>query len=417
MSPPRAGLLAWTAFTVGAVCWAASGLFLVLTRSLNAQTNWGASFLFNLLFGTMLLAFPVAGVLLATRRPANPIGWLLLAIGVWWGLAGLTSYADYGIRLHRVPAPGAATAAIVGSAMWVPAIGLTGTFLILLFPDGHLPGPRWRWVAGLSAFGIVAGTLSLILTPGVMSGNGYPRTVNPLGVDALASVVAAGKLTILLLPLTMVASAVSLVVRYRSSDAADRLQIKWLAAAAAVVAVIYLIAMPVSLAFSPASGPGPLWVSAIEDAALLSFGLIPVAIGVAVLRYRLYEIDVIIRRTLVYAALVAALALVYLGGITLIGWALRSATGQSGALAVTISTLGVVVAFRPMSTRIQRAVDRRFYRSRYDAARALRSFSTNLRRQTDLDEIERNVLAAVRGTVQPAHVSVWLRAGGERAGP
>jgi hypothetical protein len=183
-------------------------------------------------------------------------------------------------------------------------------------------------------------------------------------------VIGFAQIIILLIPVMMVASAASLVVRFRRSSGVERQQIKWLAAAAAAVAATYLVAMVASL-LTPAAVSGSRWVSALQNLALLSFGLIPVAIGIPVLRYRLYEIDVIIRKTLAYAVLIGALALVYLGGISSIGWVLRDVAGQSSTLAVTLSTLAVAAAFQPLRHRIQQAVDRRFYRESYDAQRTL----------------------------------------------
>jgi hypothetical protein len=214
---------------------------------------------------------------------------------------------------------------------------------------------------------------------------------------------------ILVVVAMMVASAASLVVRYRRSRGPERQQVKWLAAAAAGVAAVYAVVVPVGAVVDPSSQHTPAWLSVAQSASLLSFGLIPVAIVFAVLRYRLYEIDVIIRRTLVYAALVAVLAAVYLGGVTLVGGVLRTVAGGSGAIGVTVSTLLVAAAFQPLRARIQRAVDRRFYRGRYDAARTLESFSGRLREHVEIETVSGEVLDVVRQTLQPAHVSLWLR--------
>jgi hypothetical protein len=207
----------------------------------------------------------------------------------------------------------------------------------------------------------------------------------------------------------MVASAASLVVRFRRAHGPERQQLRWLAASAAAVAVIYAVVEPVSALVDSGSGQAPQWLTVAEDVALVSFALIPIAIVFAVLRYRLYEIDVIIRRTLVYAVLVAVLAAMYLGGVTLVGGILRGATGGSGALSVTLSTLAVAAAFQPLRGRIQRAVDRRFYRARYDASRTLEAFSGRLREQVDLETVTDEVLAVVRHTLQPAHATMWLK--------
>jgi hypothetical protein len=213
---------------------------------------------------------------------------------------------------------------------------------------------------------------------------------------------------VLVLAVTMVASAASLVVRFRRAGPVEREQVKWLAGAAGVSASIYLVDLCISVAAS-GSGAEPAWRVLIDDTFVVSLGLIPAAIGVAVLRYRLYEIDVIIRRTLVYAALVSVLALLYLAGVFGIQGAVRSVSGKSGTLAVTVSTLLVAAGFQPLRARIQRAVDHRFYRGRYDAARTLESFSGRLREQVDIEAVSGEVVDVVRQTLQPAHVSLWLR--------
>jgi hypothetical protein len=355
-----------------------------------------------------IITYPAAGWLIAARRPENPIGWLLLAIGASWGAGATSTYSDYTLKLHH-DLPGGALVAVVGAAFWMPAIGMTGTFLLLLFPDGHLPGRRWRYVAWASAVAMVAGLIYLVFRPGPLADAGYPGTENPAGIDALGPVLGVGWVAILVLVATMVASAASLVVRYRRARGVERQQVKWLAAAAAGVALVYAVVVPLGAVVDPSSQHTPTWLSAAQSVSLLSFGLIPVAIVFAVLRYRLYEIDVIIRRTLIYAVLVAVLAGLYLGGVTVVGGLLRTVTGGSGAVGVTVSTLAVAAAFHPLRRRIQRAVDHRFYRGRYNAARTLESFSGRLREQVEIEAVSGEVLHVVRETLQPAHVSLWLR--------
>ena len=316
-------------------------------------------------------------------------------------MADLTAYPDAGIHARPGNLPADITA-VLASCAWLPAIGLTGTFLILLFPDGRLPGRRWRWVGWTSAVSIAVGTLTIVLTPGKLDQTGYPDTMNPLGVDALAGVLDPLRLIILVVPMMMVASAVSLMVRYRRSAGLERQQLKWLAAAAATVAVTYLIVEPLSVFLDPNRDDAAALLLVAQEVALISFALIPAAIGAAILRYRLYENDVIIRRTLVFAALVATLAVVYLGGIAAVGWPLS-------ALAVTVSTLAVAAVFQPLRRRIQHAVDRRFYRRSYDAQAAVAGFSSRLREQVDLDAIAADLVDTTEATVSPRTVSVWLR--------
>ena len=404
--------LAWAVFAVTAVMWAVAIVTAWLTRDLPSSESLGsggADLVVGIATAVVLLAFPVAGVVIATRQPANPIGWILLAIGAGWGaLAGATGYADYGIRLHPGSLPAADIAAVLTVSVWAPPVGLTGTFLLLLFPDGRHPGARWRWIAYVGAAATAACTAAGLLDPDVLKDSPYAPTQNPIGVDALGGVIAVLDYAVLVLALTMVASAASLVVRFRGAGMVEREQVKWLAAAAGVSAWIYLVDLCISVVAGGA-GPEPVWRVLLDDAFVLSVGLIPVAIGIAVLRYRLYEIDVIIRRTLVYAALVSVLALLYFAIVYGIQAAVRSLSGQSGTLAVTVATLLVAAAFQPLRGRIQRAVDHRFYRGRYDAARTLESFSGRLREQVEIETVSGEVLEVVRQTLQPAHATLWIR--------
>jgi hypothetical protein len=248
-----------------------------------------------------------------------------------------------------------------------------------------------------------------LVMPGRLDAGAGATVTNPVGISILATPLdVAQGVVIPLLLLSIVASAVSLVVRYRASRGVERQQLKWLAAAAAAVAGFYAVVLAVSIPAEDARGHVPEWTRLLEDTALLSFGLIPLSIGFAVFRYRLYDIDLIIRRTLTYSALVTLIVGLYLVAAAVLSGALQAITGQSGALAVTISTLLVVVAVRPLHRRIQRAVDRRFARMSYDAARTLEAFSARLREQIDLDALNDEVLMVVRHTVQPVHASLWL---------
>ena len=407
MRRSAAGATGFFAFCVALFLF--STTFGMLSTDARQTGSWsGGGLWVALALLVTVVTYPAAGWLVAARRPENPVGWLLLAIGASWGAAATSTYSDYTVKLHH-DLPGGAVVAAVGSGFWLPAIGLTGTFLLLLFPDGHLPDRRWRYVAWASAVAMVGGLVYLVFRPGSLANAGYPGAQNPLGIDALGPTLNVGWLAILVVVAMMVASAASLVVRYRRARGPERQQVKWLAAAAAGVALVYAVVVPLGAYVDPSSQHTPAWLSAAQSVSLLSFGLIPVAIVFAVLRYRLYEIDVIIRRTLIYAALVAVLAALYLGGVTVVGGLLRTVTGGSGAIGVTVSTLAVAAAFQPLRARIQRAVDHRFYRGRYDAVRTLESFSGRLREQVEIETVSGEVLDVVRHTLQPAHVSLWLR--------
>jgi hypothetical protein len=405
----RAAALATVSLALGLALFAFSGDLRGARRECQAVRELvGRGIWVALALVVAAVTYPAAGWLIAARRPENPIGWILLAIGGLWGMGFTSTYADYTVKLHH-DLPGGALVAAVGGAFWLPAIGITGTFLLLLFPDGRLPGRRWRSVAWGSAAAIATALAYLIFRPGSLADAGYPGVQNPLGIDALRPLLAAGWVAILVVIAMMVACAASLVVRHRRARGPERQQVKWLAAAAAGVAAVYAIVVPIGAYVDPSSQDTPAWLSAAQSVSHLSFGLIPVAIVFAVLRYRLYEIDVIIRRTLVYAALVAVLAALYLGGVTLVGGLLRTITGGSGAIGVTVSTLLVAAAFQPLRARIQRSVDRRFYRRRYDAVRTLESFSERLREHVEIETVSGEILDVVHQTLQPAHASLWLR--------
>jgi hypothetical protein len=215
---------------------------------------------------------------------------------------------------------------------------------------------------------------------------------------------------ITLVPASIVGCATSLVQRFRRSRGSERLQLKWLATAAAVCAVLYVAAMLVSLNQPWGTEETPFWIGVIQNAAFVSFVLIPVAIGFAILKYRLYDIDLIINRTLVYGALTAMLALVYVGGVVGVGGRLREVTGEErNNLVVAGSTLAVAALFHPARARIQSFIDRRFYRGKYDATQTLERFATRLRDEVDLETMQAELLGVVHQTMQPSHVSLWLR--------
>jgi hypothetical protein len=212
-----------------------------------------------------------------------------------------------------------------------------------------------------------------------------------------------------LLPLCMVACVLSLVMRYRRARGEERQQIKWIAFAASFVGLLYLIAMVCAFIFPSGAwfqAGSPLWMDLLGYAALISFTLVPIAVGFAVLRYRLYEIDIIINRTLVYCALTVMLVLVYVGSVVGLQFLLRSLTGQESQLAIVASTLAIAALFNPLRRRVQAVVDRLFYRSKYDAAKTLEEFSAKLRDETDIDALNSELLSTVRETMQPEHASL-----------
>jgi hypothetical protein len=234
----------------------------------------------------------------------------------------------------------------------------------------------------------------------------------PFGIEGAEWLTAGAYALLPLLPLCMLASALSLVLRYRHSGGEERQQIKWIAFAASVVAVLYAIAMIASFVFPEESwttAGSVWWLNLLMYAVIASFTLVPIAVGIAVLKYRLYEIDIIINRALVYGALTVTLVGVYVGTIVLLQGLLRAFTAQESQLGIVASTLAVAALFNPLRRRIQGFIDRRFYRRKYDAAKTLEAFSAKLRDETDLDALSDDLVGVVRETMQPVHVSLWLR--------
>jgi len=250
-----------------------------------------------------------------------------------------------------------------------------------------------------------------VLTPGPLEGLGGVR--NPFGLEQYPWVGDVGQSVTLLLPLCMLASALSLVLRYRRSRGEEREQIKWIAFAASILGLGFasFVIPSFFIVEDPAGGADPLWENLLEDAVTLSFAGVPVAVGVAVLKYRLYEIDILINRTLVYGALTTILVLVYFGGVATTQAIFRTLTGQEQQpqLAVVASTLLIAALFTPLRRRIQTFIDRRFYRSKYDARKTLEAFSAKLRDETDLEALNNDLVGVVREPMQPAHTSLWLR--------
>jgi hypothetical protein len=382
MSGRAASRLGWSAWAVSV---ALAGLSLILSLlSIGVEpgapglsgTPSAADAVEASVYFFAVVAFATVGAFVIWRRPGNAIGWVFLAIGVVVGIriAG-AEYGEYSLLVRPGSLPGGRVAVSVGEAVSPLMFALLGLAL-LLFPDGRLPSPRWRkllWVLGVASFcGLVAG-----LRPGpFVEAESFKSFSNPLGVgsdpepfDAL------GGLGWVLVSPGIFACGVAMVRRMRRAHGIERLQLKWIAFAASLFAVGFL-AISITF-FAELSGPT---IDSLRTVVLgLGFCSVPIAAGIAILRYRLYDIDVVINRTLVYGALTATLALAYLGGVLLLQLALRPLT-ESSNLAIAGSTLGVAALFRPARTRIQEAVDRRFYRRKYDAAKCWRPLA--LRRAT-----------------------------------
>jgi len=342
-----------------------------------------------------IAAFSAVGGVIAVRRPGNPIGWLLAAIGLLFAIvvasAGISVWA-----LETGSLPRAAAEWIsVGLTAWVIALGLIGIQLPLRLPDGTLPSPRWRWFSRLSILLIAVSVVGMAGQPG--GGEGCPGTANPLGVESLAWLPAVffGVL------LCFVAALVALVLRYLGADSRERVQLRWIAFGGVLFFVVYFV----TLLLVEALGEGTAAADVLISISQAAFAALPISIGYAMLRHRLYDIDVVINRALVYGTLTIMLGAAYLGLVLVAGLA----AGRSSDLAIAGSTLAVAALFRPARSRIQALVDRRFFRRRYDAALTLASFSGRLRDEIDLEHLGDDLRGVVQETVQPAHVSLWLR--------
>ena len=404
MTAPR---LAW-GLCGAALALAALGLALL---ALNRTTPGGAVYGYWLEQTALAFAFPTVGALIAANRPRNPIGWILIAAGLSGALVLFASeYALYALFSDPGALPGGRVAAWVSAWAGTVAFGVIFTYLFLLFPDGRLPSARWRPVAWAAAVALGLVMITSALKPrltdeaGEPVPQGAPRTVeNPVGLDGAGALLHQIESTaIVLFVLVCVLPAVaSLILRYRRSSGERRQQIKWLAYAAGMLAVGIFVVPDVLRALWGETAAVSAVTSALEVVPVIG---IPLATGIAILRHRLYDIDLVIRRTLVYGALTATLGATYFGLVLLVSLAV----GESG-LAVAVSTLAVAALFRPARARIQAAVDRRFFRRRYDAALTLEAFGARLRDELDLEALGADLRHVVRDTVQPAHVSLWLR--------
>ena len=415
MGSRAAAWLAWSLAALSMVMFLASVAFFVLTRAAQAEAPSSlvtSRSIIDLLVSVPFLAFPIVGALIASRRPHNPIGWICLAVGLLWMLLGLFDYYGvYGLaKPDTVPFPVVIYALV--QWLWLPTVGLLAIYLVLLFPDGRLPSRRWRPLAWLSGAVIVLLGVDSVLAPGELTDLEGVR--NPFGLEGVPWLVDAQIVLLLLFVACILASAVSLILRYRHSGGEVREQIKWIALAGSFVGLLLSTVLGLIIVAEVMRGSGgstPLWLQGLLFVMLLSFAGVPVAIGFAVLRYRLYDIDRIINRTLVYGSLTVSLAVVYFGGVTVTQAIFRALTGQEEQpqLAVVVSTLVIAALFNPLRRRIQSFIDRRFYRRRYDAAKTLEAFSAKLRDETDLDALRDDLVGVVGDTMQPAHVSLWLR--------
>ena len=337
------------------------------------------------------LSFVTVGAVVASRRRANPIGWLMCLSGLSYAVGGLAITYIESVPKGEEDGFLLGFADWISSWVWMVGIGPAATFLLLLFPTGRLPSPRWRPVAWAAGGGLVMTVAGIALS----ADSGDLDRTNPIAVPGAELVAGAG---LLLLLLAALASLVSLVVRYRGARWEERRQLEWLTYAAALAGVALLTLIVLESTVGTTDELSNTLVSGAVAA-------LPVAMGIAILRRGLFDIEVVINRTLVYAALTASLAGSYLALVLL----LQLLLSPGSDLAIAGSTLAVAALFRPLRARIQGLVDRRFFRSRYDAAQTLERFGARLRDEVDLDSLGGELRAVVGDTMKPAHVTLWLR--------
>jgi hypothetical protein len=390
----RASWLAWSVCAVSLAVLASSLLLIVLGWPTPLPQGW-TPWRDQAVSLVGLIGAPILGGLIASRRPENPYGWLWLGFGLCLALQQLAEpYGAYALVVE--PESLVAPRTIFRVLGLGGPLGLTfAPFLLLLFPTGRLPSRRWRPLVWIT---VISGAVLLALNLFFPSPDKVGGMVTIITVAAVLVIFAA-----------IVFSALSLVVRYRRSSGLERQQLKWFALAAvlsgaSVVGQVLSFFVAQLLSLDPQLGD-TLWnlLGAATNTGLY------VAVGVAILRYRLYEIDLLINRTLVYGVLTATLALIYFGGVATTQALFRALSGQQPQLAIVVSTLVIAALFNPLRHRIQAFIDRRFYRRKYDAAKTLEVFSAKLRDEMDLDSLSDDLLGVVRETMQPAHVSLWLR--------
>jgi hypothetical protein len=427
---------AWLAWSVWAVCVVLITLALLLDFLTGEVMPAGVpgerpGLGFAAVTGVLSLAFPMVGALIASRLPSNPIGWIFCGMGAIYTTGRFTSaYADYTL-VENFAFPGGEYVAWFSSCLWFATLTL-GVFLILLFPDGQLPSRWWRLVAWAALLGTALAVLGFGFMPDLLIVS-HPYVQNPFGV---MGVIAGGLTTyvffgasrflgVMLLLTSSLAALSSLILRLHHTRGNKRQQIKWFLFAALPLTVflglIELDLIILNLAydfylrfdflFNNGTSIFPSWeaFSGVQFVAVFALLSTPVFTYIAILKYRLYDIDMVINRTLVYGSLSAILIALYIGGIVVLQSVFVLLTGQQSTLAIVASTLLIAALFSPLRRSIQSFIDKRFYRSKYDARKTLEAFSATLRNETDLEALREDLISVVRETMHPEHVSLWLR--------
>ena len=391
--------LAWSLWAASVGCAALGLSLLYLNGSVDPvlEDSFGVD-------AVAAVAFPTVGAIIASRRPGNPIGWIFCIVGLSLGAAIFAAeYAVYALVTDPGALPAGAFAAWLGTWIWLPGIVLGPTFLLLLFPHGRLPSRRWRPVAWISTGATAFGVVVLMVSPWDLLDTGLPAE-NPFEVQAAQAVEGTVFAVWIGVGLaSMFLSVLAVIRRFSRSRGVERQQLKWFVYAGTLTVFFFFLPLVPAL-----SALGSLLQVLVAP-------LLPAAAGVAILRHRLYDIDVLINRTLVYGALTVSVALVYVGGVVALQWFFRAITGDGSQLAIVASTLAIAALFNPLRRGIQGFIDRRFYRKKYDARKTLEAFSARLRDETDLDRLGDELVSVVGGAMQPEHALLWLRPSDEGA--
>jgi signal transduction histidine kinase len=366
-----------------------------------------ASPLSDVVFLSAFGMFPVIGYVLAVRRPENSIGWLMVAMGVYFGLgATVTSLGGYLVHSGRRDA-GLVLIAI-DQPSWVPIVVLPITFLLLLFPDGHLPSPRWRWFAWAVGIGLTLVFFAILLDPAPMLESPVPDAPNPIGIEAMRPVLDAAQALIFVIPVGAIGSLTALVLRFRRSTGIERLQLRWLLTSAAFVALLFSATILASLGSTWGVGDEPTWLLWLQNGVIASFALIPIAIGVSVLRYRLFDIDLVINKAVLFGALAVFITVVYVAIVVGIGTLVG---GRADPVLSAAAAAIVALAFQPARRRAQRLADRLVYGKRATPYEVLSEFSERVGNAYANEELLPRMARVLASGTGAARTDVWVRIG------